>query len=134
MIPEVSAIYLHQLFCHMCRYPFSYVYSGMGCGGSNFSRVSQISTTSMSSSSFWWILGHSKARLLSQSKFWFFFNMSSWLDMPEKMSEGSHLGGIIIRCPNNLSWLLSMQYPSSFMSTAEPSHPTEEPNFSRLYP
>ena len=62
-------------------------------------------------------------------------------------SPGRRLGGLLTRCPNHLIWLFSARRTSSstlystspkmtdllILSLREPSHPTEEAHFSRLY-
>ena len=55
---------------------------------------------------------------------------------------GRHPGGILIRYPDYLNWLLSTQrgvppldgWASQPVSEGDPSHPAEKTHFSRLYP
>ncbi len=63
----------------------------------------------------------------------------------QKTSKGRHPGGIPIRCPNHLSWLFDAKkqqlyselppdlWAPHLVSKVEPSHPTEETHFGRLY-
>lgn len=91
-------------------HPLSSTYLGSHCSGSRLSRVVQTSTSpTMLSSSLWGSLRHSQAR-------WDIETLQRVLGLPQgllpggrawKTSNGRRPGGIPIRCPNQLSLLLS---------------------------
>lgn len=63
-------------------------------------------------------IGRIRSILMSDGKcnrssmFWVSPEVSSQMDMPGKTSKGKCPGGLLIRCPNHLTWLFSSQRSS----------------------